>query len=262
MDLGLRDKIALVTGGSLGIGLRTARLLAAEGCHLGICCRSAKDLSAAAKELQGKGIRLVTVEADVLKPDEAARFVDKCAAELGGIDILINNVGGGVGGTLMNSTDDEWSLTFEYNVFQIVRMIRLVVPHMQRRGGGSIVNLSSISGKIPQLYGNGQYGASKAALIFLTEPLALELVHDNIRVNTVSPGSTIWEEGGAWLRNSLNHPEAFATYVKDGFPMGRLGKPEEVADAIVFLASPRANWINGQNISVDGLEQPIPFQGL
>jgi 3-oxoacyl-[acyl-carrier protein] reductase len=143
------------------------------------------------------------------------------------------------------------------NPFQMARLTRLVVPHMRRQGGGAIVNLASISGWHPQLAGFAQYGAAKAAVIFMTERLALELVHAGIRVNTVSPGSIIWE-GGDWDVYRQTHPESFATYVRDGFPMGRLGSPEEVADVVVFIASPRANWINGRHIPVDGLEQPVP----
>ena len=125
---------------------------------------------------------------------------------------------------------------------------------MQGRGGGAIVNVASISGWAPQLVGTAQYGAAKASVIFLTERLALELVRFNIRVNTVSPGSIQRTQG--WDNFKRQNPDSFETYVREGFPMGRLGNPEEVADVIVFLASPRANWINGRHIPVDGLEQP------
>jgi 3-oxoacyl-[acyl-carrier protein] reductase len=259
MDLQLREKVALITGGSRGIGLRTARLLAEEGSHIAICGREGDTLTTAAEELRQKGVQVAAIQGDVTVASEAAQIVEQCVAELGGIDILINNVGGSTGGRLLEATDEDWIRSFELNVFQIVRMIRLSVPHMRQRGGGAIVNIASISGWEAQLAGTAQYGASKAAQIFMTERLALELVHDNIRVNTVSPGSIIWE-GGSWDRFRLRSPESFANYVKDGFPMGRLGKPEEVADAIVFLASPRSNWINGRHIPVDGLEQPTPVQ--
>jgi 3-oxoacyl-[acyl-carrier protein] reductase len=259
MDLELREKVALTTGGSRGIGLRTARRLADEGCHCAICGRDPATLAAAAEELRQQGIRVAAIQADVTQPAEAAHVVEQCVAELGGIDILINNVGGAVGGRLLEATDEHWMRTFELNVFQIVRMIRLAVPHLRQRGGGAIVNVASISGWHAQLAGTAQYGASKAAAIFMTERLALELVHDNIRVNIVSPGSIIWE-GGSWDRFRQEHPQSFAAYVRDGFPMGRLGKPEEVADVIVFLASPRAYWINGRHIPVDGLEQPTPVE--
>jgi 3-oxoacyl-[acyl-carrier protein] reductase len=259
VNLQLQGKVALITGGSRGIGLRTARLFAEEGCNVAICGREAGSLAQAAEELRGRGVRAAALQGDVTVAAEAAQIVEQCAAELGGLDILINNVGGATGGTLFEATDEDWQRTFELNVFQIIRMIRLAAPHMRTRGGGAIVNISSISGWEEQLVGTAQYGASKAAQIFLTERLALELVHDNIRVNTVSPGSIIWE-GGSWDRFRQNNPQSFANYVSDGFPMGRLGKPEEVADVIVFLASPRANWVNGRHVPVDGLEQPSPVR--
>ena len=141
-----------------------------------------------------------------------------------------------------------------------IRMIRLVTPEMRRRGGGSVVNISSVSGWLPQLAKGSQYSSSKAALIFLAEPLALELCHENIRVNTVSPGSMISPDG-VWEKWRQQHPEDFETYVREGFPMGHLGYPEDIADVIVFVASPRAHWINGRHIPVDGLQQPNPAPG-
>lgn len=259
MDLELKGKVALITGGSRGIGLRTARLFADEGCDVAICGREADSLVAAEAELRQKGVRVAAIQGDVCNAAEAAQIVEQCIAELGGIDILINNVGGATGGKLMEATDEDWQRTYELNVFQIIRMIRLSAPHMRQRGGGAIINISSISGWEAQLVGSAQYGSSKAAQIFLTERLALELVNDNIRVNCVSPGSIIWEDG-SWDRFRVRNPQSFANYVSDGFPMGRLGKPEEVADVIVFLASPRSNWINGRHIPVDGLEQPSPVR--
>jgi 3-oxoacyl-[acyl-carrier protein] reductase len=228
---------------------------------LGLCGRSPADLEAAAAELRGGGTRLAARVADVTVADQAAAFVEQCARELGRIDILINNVGGLAPGLLLEASDEAWRRTFELNTFQMARLTRLVVPHLRRQGGGAVVNLASISGWHPQLAGYAQYGAAKAAVIFMTERLALELAQDHIRVNTVSPGSIIWD-GGDWDAYRLANPEAFATYVRDGFPMGRLGSPEEVADVIVFMASPRANWINGRHIPVDGLEQPVPAPGF
>lgn len=259
MDLQLQGKVALITGGSRGIGLRAARLFAEEGCNVAICGRESDALAEAAEELRERGVQVASIQGDVTIADEAAQIVERCVAELGGIDILINNVGGATGGTLFEATDEDWQRTFELNVFQIIRMIRLTAPHMRARGGGAIVNIASISGWEEQLVGTAQYGSSKAAQIFLTERLALELVHDNIRVNTVSPGSIVWE-GGSWDRFRERNPESYANYISDGFPMGRLGKPEEVADVIVFLSSPRSNWINGRHVPVDGLEQPSPVR--
>jgi 3-oxoacyl-[acyl-carrier protein] reductase len=259
VDLGLRGKVALVTGANRGIGLAIALGLAREGCDLALCARGADSLAAAAERVGVLGVRVLAIPADVLRPDDAQRFVAEAAARLGGIDILVNNAGKGLGRRLLDATDDEWRQTFDYNVFQAVRLVRLVVPHMRERGGGAVVMIASISGWIPQLAGTGQYGASKAAQIFVAEPLALELVRDRIRVNVVSPGSILFE-GGGWDVRRRTEPERFAAYERNGFPAGRLGTPEEVADVVVFLASDRARWVNGANVRVDGLEQPVPYE--
>jgi 3-oxoacyl-[acyl-carrier protein] reductase len=258
MDLGLRGKVALVTGASRGIGLSITSRLGREGCRLGICARDLGRLNRVAAELRAEGIEVVSVAADVLDPGQAAQFVERCADELGGIDVLINNVGGSVGGSLMEATDEDWRQSFELSVFQLVRLIRLAVPQLRRDGGGTIVNIASFSGWRTQLGGGPQYGAAKAAVIFMTEHLALELARDQIRVNTISPGSVLLEDG-YWDRVRQQQPEAFAAYARDGFPMGRLGQPDEVAAAVAFIASPQAYWINGRNIPVDGLQQPAPW---
>ena len=258
MDLNLDGKVAIVTGGSRGIGRSTALALAAEGCDVAICARGEEKLQAPAAELAAHGVRCYPLTADIGDPDDAARLIDETVTRLGGLDILVNNVGGGEGSGLFESTDDDWEQTLQRNVVQGVRATRLAAPRMKSRGGGSVIFIASISGWIPQLTGSVQYGAAKAAEIFMCEPLALELVHHGIRVNAVSPGSIIFP-GGGWERMRDDEPELFAAYERDGFPMGRLGKPEEVADVVAFLASDRANWINGANIRVDGLEQPVPM---
>ena len=190
------------------------------------------------------------------QPDDAARLVLAAVAAFGGIDILVNNVGGRWWRTtIADSTDDEWRAMLERNLVQTVRMMRLALPHMRGRRGAAVVNVSSISGWTPQLVGSGQYGAAKAALIFDTERWALEFVPHGVRVNTVSPGS-ILVDGNGWDRYRIANQANYDDYVRHGFPMGRLGTAEEVADVIVFLASPRAHWINGRNVPVDGLEQP------
>ncbi len=255
MDLQLKGKVALVTGGTRGIGLATARLFAQEGCHLGICGRDEDQLRAVEEELRGMGARVCGVVADVTKAEDASRFVDACVSELGGVDVLVNNVGGSAGGpTIFDTSDEDWHRTFDVTLLHGVRLTQLVAPHMKRRGGGAIVNVSSISGWSPQLMGTAQYGAAKAAVIFVTERLALEMVSFNVRVNTVSPGSIQNTRG--WESYRKTNPAGYDLYVREGFPMGRLGNPEEVADVIAFMASPRSNWINGRNIPVDGLEQP------
>jgi 3-oxoacyl-[acyl-carrier protein] reductase len=256
MDLQLKDKVVLVTGSSRGIGLATAKAFAAEGCRLMLSARSADTLRDAENALRAGGATVAGEVADVTLPDDASRLVQAAVAAFGGIDILVNNVGGGGGGrTIADSTDEDWRTALEINLLQTVRMMRLALPHMSGRPGAAMINVSSISGWSPQLVGSGQYGAAKAALIFDTERWALEFVPHGIRVNTVSPGS-ILVPGNGWDRYRLGNQANYDDYVRHGFPMGRLGTAEEVADVIIFLASPRAHWINGRNIPVDGLEQP------
>lgn len=256
MDLGISGSVALITGASRGIGLATARALAAEGCHLILASRTAADLEEAGTTLHGAA-SVTSLVADVTLPEQAAALVAEAAALHGGLDILINNVGGAQGGrTIADSTDADWMRTLELNLVQTVRMIRLAMPHMAGRRHPAIVNIASISGWIPQLAGSGQYGAAKAALIFDADAWARELWQKGIRLNTVSPGS-ILDAGNGWDRYRLADPDGYETYVKHGFPMGRLGHAREVADVVTFMVSPRAHWINGRNIPVDGLEQPF-----
>ena len=258
MDLHLSDKVVLVTGASRGIGLATAKAFAAEGCRLMLSARSESTLAEAEDALRASGATVVAQTADVTQADGAAEVVRAAVAAFGGIDILVNNVGGGGGGPrIADSTDADWRNVLDVNLVQTVRMMRLALPHMAGRPGAAVVNVASISGWSPQLAMSGQYGAAKAALIFDAERWALEFVPHGVRVNSVSPGS-ILVPGNGWDRYRLATQDNFDDYVRHGFPMGRLGTAEEVADAIVFTASPRAHWINGRNIPVDGLEQPYP----
>jgi 3-oxoacyl-[acyl-carrier protein] reductase len=257
MNLQLKDKVALITGSSKGIGLRTALAFAREGGHVAICARGRDDLNEAAKEIRTLGVRVAAVQGDVSKASDCLRIMRRCVAEFGGLDILVNNAYSLRRGGVLEGTDDDWRADYEGNVVAAARMIRLAIPHMRKRPGAAVVNIASISGWHPQLTSSVlSYGSAKAALIFNTEGLALELVRYGIRVNTVSPGAIIWTDN-AWDNFRKKHRRSFAKYVRDGFPMGRLGKPEEVADVIVFVASPRAHWINGRHIPVDGLEQPV-----
>lgn len=261
MDLYLKDKVVLITGGTNGLGLRTARAFAREGAQVCVCSIDPEEtLRKVEEELHSLGVRAAALKANVCVAEEAAFVVEETVKRFGGIDILINNVGKRFGNSLFEATDEEWFKTYDSIVFQNIRMVKLVAPEMRKRGGGSIVNIASVSGWLPQLAKGSQYSSSKAALIFLAEPLALELSHDHIRVNTVSPGSMISPDG-VWEKWRQQHPEDFETYVREGFPMGRLGSPEEIADVVVFVASPRAGWINGRHIPVDGLQQPNPAPG-
>jgi NAD(P)-dependent dehydrogenase (short-subunit alcohol dehydrogenase family) len=257
MDLGLTGKVGLVTGGSRGIGRAIALRLAAEGVHVGICGRTSETLEATLQELRDKGVHAHGVTADVTQPGEVERFVDEAAQALGGVDLVVANVGGSSGRGLLESTPEDWLKTFDLNLFHAVRTIRAAVPHMQRRGGGSAVSIASISGWKPAP--TAQYGAAKAGEIFLASSLAWDLAPQRIRVNTISPGSIMFE-GGGWDRFRSQQAERFAAFEQREFPWGRLGTADEVADVVVFVLSERASWINGANIAVDGAQgRPSAF---
>ncbi len=258
MDLGLKDKVALVTGGSRGIGRAIALGLAAEGCRVAICARGEEGLEKTLGEIRSLGAEAFGSVADVAQLQDVERFVAESVQEFGGIDILVNNVGGSAGGGLLEATDDDWRRTFDLNLFHAVRVTRAAVPRMRERGGGAVIIISSISGWKPAPRG-AQYGAAKAAEMFLAGALAWELAGDNIRVNAVCPGSICFP-GGGWERFKARNPEAFEAFRSREFPLGRLGRPEEIANAVVFLASERASWVNGAAIPVDGAQgRPTAF---
>lgn len=251
MDLNLKDKVALITGGSKGIGRAIALELAKEGCNIGICARGAAQLNETIEKLLICGIKAHGVIADVTEPSQVENFVQDCANTLGGIDYLVGNTGGVKGGSLLESTPFDWQQTFELNLFHCVNAIRAAVPFMQQRGGGSIVLISSISGKKPSP--RAQYGCAKAAQIYLAQSLAYELAPYLIRVNSLSPGSTYFP-GGGWDTFKQANLDWFAEFERRDFPFNRLAMPEEIASVVAFLLSSRANWINGADIPVDGAQ--------
>lgn len=249
MDLGLHGKVALVTGGSRGIGRAIALRLAAEGCAVSICGRTEETLERALGELRQHGHRVHSVVSDVMQPGEVERFVNESAAALGGVDLLVANVGGATSWRFIEASPEDWVTTFDMNLFHAARAIKAAVPHMENRGGGSAVTISSISG---WRAGPGAlYGTTKAAEIFLAGALAWELADHRIRVNTVSPGSILFP-GGGWASLQEREPERFGAFARDEFPWGRLGTAEEVANVVAFVLSERAGWINGANIPADG----------
>jgi 3-oxoacyl-[acyl-carrier protein] reductase len=254
MDLGLRDKVAIITGSSRGLGLATARSLAAEGCRVCICARGEDRLREAAREIAGPGggeSAVLAVPADVSRLDDVQLVVERTVATFGGVDILVNNVGLAGGGGLLDTPDERWQEALDQTLFPAVRASRLVVPHMQRRGGGSIVIIASIFGR--EAGGRMTYNAVKAAEISLAKSLAQQLASSNIRVNSVSPGSILFE-GGSWWRRQQADPAGIAEFVRRELPFGRFGRPEEVADVVAFVCSPRAGWISGTSIVVDGCQ--------
>ena len=246
----MSGKVALVTGGSRGIGRATALGFAAEGCRVAICARGSEQLEGTLGELRrGPGGEAWGRTADVTDRAEVEAFVGEAAERFGGIDALVCNVGGSSGGETLDATDEDWMATLDVNLLHAVRTIRAAVPHMKGRPDPSIVIVSSISGWKP---GPGaQYGAAKAAEIFLASALAWDLAADEIRINTVCPGSIMFP-GSGWEAYRANEPAGYARFMENELPWGRLGTDEEVADAIVFLCSRRARWINGAMIPVDG----------
>lgn len=244
-------KVALVTGGSRGIGRAVAGRLAQEGCAVGICGRTESDVAAAVRDLRRAGAAVVGITTDVVAPGAVEDFVAQAAEDLGGVDLLVANVGAAAGGGLLDSTPEDWASTFDLNVLHAARAIRASVPHMQIRGGGAVAVVASISGWKPAP--RAQYGAAKAAEIYLSSALARELAPHGIRVNTVSPGS-IMVAGGGWDQFRSREPERFRMFEERDLPAGRLGSAEEVADVVTFLLSERAQWINGTNICVDGAQ--------
>jgi 3-oxoacyl-[acyl-carrier protein] reductase len=254
VDLYLRDKVAIVTGSSRGLGLAAAAALGAEGCRITLCARGEAALREAARQVAaaaGGPDRVLTVVADVSTAEGVREVVDRTVAAFGGIDVLVNNVGLARGGTLTETDDGSWYEAFEQTLLPAVRASRMAVPHMQQRGGGVILIMASIFGR--EAGGRTTYNAVKAAEISLAKSLARELAPANIRVNSVSPGSILFE-GGSWWKRQQQDPEGIAAFVRAELPFGRFGRAEEVADVVAFLASPRAGWISGTSVVVDGCQ--------
>jgi 3-oxoacyl-[acyl-carrier protein] reductase len=251
MDLELTGKVAIITGASQGLGLASARALVAEGCNVCICARGGDRLDQARTELSALGTSgsVLAVQGDVNRVEDIERIVDRTLQTFGGLDVLVNNVGRAGGGGLLETSDAEWQEAFDYTLYPAVRASRLAVPHMRRRGGGAILMIASIWGR--ESGGRMTYNAVKAAEISLAKALAQQFARDNIRVNSVAPGSILFP-GGSWHRRQEQDPAGIAEFVRRELPFGRFGRPEEVGAVVAFLASPKASWISGACIPVDG----------
>ena len=248
MDLDLTGKVAIVTGSSRGLGFACARALVDEGCRVTICARGPERLQEAAREL---GKNALPIAADVSQPDGVERVVKGTVEAFGGLDILVNNVGLARGSTIVDTSDAEWMEALDQTLLPAVRASRLAVPHLRRRGAGAIVMIASIWGR--ESGGRMTYNAVKAAEISLAKSMAQQLAPDNIRVNSVAPGSILFP-GGSWARRQQEDPTGIAEFIRRELPFGRFGRPEEVGAVVAFLVSPRASWISGASVSVDGCQ--------
>src|SRR6476659_6080114 len=254
MDLGLTDKVAVVTGSSRGLGLASARALVAESCRVVLCARGEETLAEAALEVEAAARRpnmVATVQADVSTLAGIELVIARAVETFGGLDILVNNVGRAAGSDLLGTSDAEWQAAFDETLFPAIRASRLAVPHMKQRGGGSIVMITSIWGR--ESGGRMTYNAVKAAETSLAKALAQQLASANIRVNSVAPGSIMFP-GGSWHKRQPADPGGIADFIKRDLPFGRFGRSDEVASAVTFLSSSRASWISGASITVDGCQ--------
>ncbi len=253
MDFHLKGKRALVTGGTRGIGRAVAFGLAAEGCDVAICARDGAAVAATVAALKAAEVSAYGEALDVGDRAALEKFVDRAAQLLGGLDILVCNATAMASG----SDPDAFRQAFEVDLMHTRNAAEAAIPHMGKAGGGAIIAISSISGSEDSGYDSSAYGTMKAALFFYVKSLARHVASKGIRANIVSPGTTFFEDG-YWDEVKRNDPERFARSLAEN-PFGRMARPQEIADAVVFLASARASFISGSNLVVDGtLTMRIP----
>ena len=253
MDLGLQNMVALVTGSSRGLGLASAKALAAEGARVMLTARGAEQLARAADEVvalsSADAVR--TTATDLATAAGVERAVAATVDAFGRLDILVNNVGLGRGAGLLDTNDAEWAEAVDQTLYPSIRASRLAVPQMRKKGGGVIIFITSIWGR--ESGGRMTYNAVKAAETSLAKSLAQQLARDNIRVVSVAPGSILFP-GGSWHKRQQADPAGIDEFVRRDLPFGRFGRAEEVGDVVAFLASPRASWVSGASIVVDGCQ--------
>jgi len=253
MDLGLKGRRALVTGGTKGIGRAIAFGFAAEGADVALCARNAKEVAETVKALEVTGVRAFGQALDVGDGVALSGFVNDAAAALGGLDCLVANASALSSGAGEQAFED----AFRIDVMHTRNACEAALPHLAKSGAGSIVAISSISGSEDYGYDSVSYGTMKAALFFYVKSLARHVAEKGIRANLVSPGTTYFKDG-FWHRVEVKEPDVFAANIKAN-PFGRMARPEEIADAVIYLSSKRASFISGANLVVDGtLTMRIP----
>jgi 3-oxoacyl-[acyl-carrier protein] reductase len=245
MDLGLKGKNVLVTGGSRGIGLAIAELFADEGSNVAICARNRDEVAKVVKAFIARGVKSWGRAIDVADPDALKQWVEDAAAEFGGIDTIVCNVSA----LAVGNTQETWDKSFRTDMMHTVNSIAAALPYLEQSKSASIEIVSSVSG-FEVDFAAGSYGAMKAALIHYAKGLSNQLIAKGIRVNAVSPGNTYFE-GGIWQNIERDVPDLYKTAMSLN-PTGRMGTPQEVAAGVVFLASPVSSRISGTNLIIDG----------
>jgi 3-oxoacyl-[acyl-carrier protein] reductase len=252
MDLGLKDKVAIVGGASMGIGYCIARTLAAEGARVAITARREPALARAAEAIAREtGAKVLPVQADCRRAEDCARVIDTVSERLGGIDILVNNDGAPPLGDLQSFDDVAWSKAIEQNLMYVVRMARGALPHMISRGGGSILNITAISA-IQPIAGFGLSVATWSGVIGFAKTLSFEAARHNINVNTICPGYIETQRLEKVFASGTEDPQAVRAKLIGEIPMGRIGTVDDIASLVALLVSPRGRYTTGTAIAVDG----------